>query len=104
MLVLAPFGELREVFEHLSAIGMEDVRTVPVHQYPVLVVVIECIPSYVGTAVHQQHGVTQHFRQTLGDDAACETRPNNQVVEHSIPPSCVFPRTLAACSFLPSPM
>ena len=53
---------------------MEDVRAVLVNQDPVLVVVIVCVTTDVGTAVNQQH-FAGDFGQTLGDHAACETRP-----------------------------
>ncbi len=85
MLVRAPLGELGEIVDDALGIGMEDVRAVAVDQHAGFVVMIVGIAADVRPAIDHQHALVQPGRQPLGQHAAGETGPDDQVIETAAP-------------------
>ncbi|KPY78801.1 Unknown protein sequence [Pseudomonas syringae pv. spinaceae] len=80
MLIRPPLGESRQVVDDPLRVGMEDVRTVTMHQHPCCIRVIVCIAGDMRASVDQQHIAPQPLGQTLGDDAAGKPGADDQVV------------------------
>jgi hypothetical protein len=82
MLIGTPLGEPREVLKDFCTVAMEDVRAIPVDQYPGIVIVIERISGDVRALVHNEYPGIVLACQPLCQDAPCETCPDDEIVEH----------------------
>src|SRR5947208_2011689 len=80
MFVWPPFGELRQIIDHLAAVGVEDVRPVFVIEDAGLIGLVIGIAADVRTAVDQQHARPMLARQPLGEDRAGEAGADDQIV------------------------
>src|SRR5581483_362077 len=72
MLIRTPFRELRQILENFPAVGVKNVRTVTMHEDPVLVVVVKCVPPDMGTSVDQEHGFSSGSRESLRNNTSRE--------------------------------
>ncbi len=84
VLVGAPLGELGQVVEDALRVGVEDVRAVRVDQDAVVVVVVVGIAADVGAPVDEQDLLAGLRGQALGQHAAGEAGPDDQIVEHDV--------------------
>src|SRR4029079_14025125 len=80
MLVWAPFGELRQIFDHRVAVRVEDVRPVFVIEDAGLVGLIIGVAPDMRPAVDQQHPGTVLARQPLRKDGAGKAGPDDQII------------------------
>ena len=81
MLVAAPLRELREVIKNLARVRVENVRAVFVDQDARLVVMVVGVARDVVAAVHDEDLLVANARQPFGQDAAGETRPDDQIIK-----------------------
>lgn len=82
MLIGSPIGELREIVKDILAVAVKNMRTIAMYEDPGVIVMIEGIARDVWSLVHDKHPGVILGSQTLGENAPCETRANNEVVEH----------------------
>ena len=85
MLVVAPRGELRQVLHDLVRVGVEDVRTVFVHQDAGLVVVVEGVAGDVVALVDDEHALAHAVGETLCEHGPGQPGAHNKIVEPLLP-------------------
>ena len=81
MLVVAPFGELRQVLHDFRAVGVKDVRAVLVDQNAGRVVVVEGVAGDVVALVDDQDAFAHAVGQALGQHSPGEARADDEVIE-----------------------
>ena len=82
MLIGTPLGELGEILEDLGRIGMEDVRSIAMDEDPRVIKRVKGIAGDMRPPVDEQDARTVFAGEALGQDAAGESRANDQEVEH----------------------
>ena len=82
VLVGPPRGELREVVQTRSAVGVEDVRPVAVDQEAVVVVLVVGVAADVRPVVDEENALAELGSQALGKNGPGETGPDDEVIEH----------------------
>jgi hypothetical protein len=82
--IVAPFGELRKVFENTAGIDVKNMRTVLMYENARFIVVVISVASDMRPSVHQQHALTPDAREPLGDYASGEPCTDNKVIKQRL--------------------
>src|SRR5439155_19184258 len=80
VLVGSPFGELREIFDDLVTVGVENVRPVFVVENAVGIGLIKSVAADVVAPVDQQHARVVLARQPFAEDRTGETGADDQII------------------------
>ncbi len=80
VLVRPPLGELRQIFDDLLAVGVEDVRAVLVIHYAVGIRLVVGIAADVIAPVDQQHARVVLACQPLGEHRTGKTSADDQII------------------------
>jgi hypothetical protein len=84
MLVRAPLGESRQVFEDAFGVGMEDVRPVFVNKNACVVIAVIRIAADVVSLINNENARIELRGKPLGQYATCKSRANNELIKHTV--------------------
>ena len=82
ILVRSPLRELRQILKDFAGIGVEEMRSVPMDEQAVLVMVIVRVPANVRPPIADHDPFSQDARQPFRDDASGKARPDHEIVKH----------------------
>ena len=80
MLVRPPFGELRQIIDHLVAVGVKDVRAVFMIQDARIIQLVIGVTADVRTAIDQQDARLVLAGKPLGQDRPGKTGADDQII------------------------
>src|SRR5205085_187589 len=80
MLVRPPFGELRQIVDHLLAVGVEDVRAVLVVENPGLVRLVVSVAADMVAPIDEKDSRAMLRRQPFSKNGAGKTGSDDQII------------------------
>ena len=82
VLVRPPLGKTAEIREDPLRVGMKDMRTIPMHEEAILVVIVKRIASDMIPPVNNENALAAIVCDPLCQYAPCKPSPDDQPIKH----------------------